>query len=181
MFTTVSTRSATFRLSVKQPDLKFQQAALAYIVHHVLDIKEVREIRKIFEAFDLNHDGKLSHNEILTGFKKKCGVTLNEKDFLKTIKRIDQDKSGYIDYEDFIRAAMNKNDLLSEQKLSIAFRLFDLDGGGEISSGELKQILGLNARFSNAVWNEIINQFENNNNDEINYDEFKSLMQKLKT
>jgi calcium-dependent protein kinase len=81
------------------PDQKFQQAAIAYMVHHLTDIDEINEIRKIFETFDTNHDGKLSHSEIFEGFKNIISVLPNEKEFLKLIKKIDSSKTGFIEYE----------------------------------------------------------------------------------
>ena len=79
--------------------MKFQQAALAYMVHHLLDIADIKELRSLFLIFDTNNDGKLSHQEILEGFKTHSNLINNEKDFLKIIRKIDQDKSGFIDYE----------------------------------------------------------------------------------
>ena len=57
--------------------------------------------------------------------------------------------------------------------------MFDRDGSGSIELGEIKQILGLSAKYSDKVWNEIINQIEHENENEITYLEFKSMMQKL--
>ena len=81
------------------PDQKFQQAALAYMVHHLTDLTDTGDIRKMFEHFDTNHDGKLSHGEILEGFKAVMPILYNEKEFLKVIRKVDQDKSGFIEYE----------------------------------------------------------------------------------
>ena len=81
------------------PDQKFQQAALAYMVHHLTDIQDIREIRKLYELFDTDHDGRLSHQEVLEGFKNTLGIIQNEKEFMKTIKKVDLHKNGFIEYE----------------------------------------------------------------------------------
>jgi calcium-dependent protein kinase len=81
------------------PEHKFQQATLAYMVHHLTSMNDIKHIRTIFENFDTNKDGKLSHTEILEGFKQHVSMIQNEKEFLKVIKKIDQDRSGFIEYE----------------------------------------------------------------------------------
>ena len=38
---------------------------------------------------------------------------------------VDIDKSGYIDYSEFVIAAMNEKQLLTNEKLQSAFKMFD--------------------------------------------------------
>ena len=38
---------------------------------------------------------------------------------------VDIDKSGYIDYSEFVIAAMNEKNLLTNEKLQSAFKMFD--------------------------------------------------------
>lgn len=85
------------------PDQKFQQAALAYMVHHLTDIQDIREIRKLFEIFDTNNDGKLSHQEVLEGFKYSLTSIQNEKEFLKIIRKVDYHKNGFIEFEGILK------------------------------------------------------------------------------
>ena len=56
---------------------------------------------------------------------------------------VDIDGNGSIDYTEFVMATMNERDLVSQQKLKAAFRLFDKDGSGSISQEELKRALGI--------------------------------------
>jgi calcium-dependent protein kinase len=63
--------------------------------------------------------------------------------------------------------------------LQITFKLFDKDNSGSITPEELKAILGLSSKYSDKVWNEIINQIEHNKDDEVTYDEFRNMMLKL--
>ena len=43
---------------------------------------------------------------------------------------------------EFLAATMEKNLYMKEEKLFMAFKMFDLDGSGKISANELKQVLG---------------------------------------
>jgi len=157
------------------PDMKFQQAALAFMVHHLTDVKETREYKNFFELLDTNKDGKLSHMEILEGFKYNLNLK-NDKELLKVIKKIDQDKSGFIEFEEFLRAVMDKEKLISDDNIEKTFKLFDKDGGGSITPDELKSFLGISSRFSDKVWIEIISQIDHGNDNEITLEEFKKMM-----
>lgn len=157
------------------PDMKFQQAALAFMVHHLTDVNETREYKNLFELLDTNKDGKLSHMEILEGFKYNLNLK-NDKDLLRVIKKIDQDKSGFIEYEEFLRAVMDKEKLICDEKIEKTFRLFDKDGGGSITPDELKTFLGISSKYSEKVWIEIISQIDHGSDNEITLEEFKKMM-----
>ena len=161
------------------PDMKFQQAALAFMVHHVTDMNEIRQYLNLFDLLDINKDGKLSHVEILEGFKFHLGALKNEREIVKVIKKIDQDKSGFIEYEEFLRAVIDKEMLICDDKLEKTFKLFDKDGGGSITPDELKSFLGISSKYSDKVWNEIISQIEHGSDNEITLEEFKKMMMLL--
>ncbi len=157
-------------------EMKFQQATLAFMVHHLLDHNDTKDYKSLFELLDSNKDGKLSHMEILEGFKFNLIELKNDKELLKVIRKIDQDKSGFIEYEEFIRAVIDKEKLICRDKLEKTFKLFDKDGGGSITPDELKTFLGISAKYSEKVWNEIISQIDHGNENEITMDEFKKMM-----
>jgi calcium-dependent protein kinase len=54
---------------------------------------------------------------------------------------VDIDRSGYIDYSEFVIACMNEKQLLTNEKLQAAFKMFDKDGSGSISASEIKVVL----------------------------------------
>lgn len=57
--------------------------------------------------------------------------------------------------------------------------MFDRDGGGTISAGEVAEILGGTLSKDITVWTDIINEVDQDGNGEIDYDEFKTMMQKF--
>lgn len=79
------------------PQYFFQQATLAFMVHHLSTKEEVDPIRRMFFYIDLNGDGRMAYSEIVDGFKKF--ISVNEKDLLRVFKYIDQAKTGNIEFE----------------------------------------------------------------------------------
>jgi Ca2+-binding EF-hand superfamily protein len=76
----------------------FQQATLAYMVHHLTKKEDLDDIRKFYQFLDKNGDGKMAYSEIVEGFKEVMSA-VNEKELMKVFKYIDQAKTGCIEYE----------------------------------------------------------------------------------
>jgi calcium-dependent protein kinase len=160
------------------PKYFFQHATLAYMIHHITKKEETDEIRNLFIYLDQKGDGKLTYHEIITGFKK-C-KNFNERDLYKVLKFIDVSKGGHIEYEEFVRACVNKVSLLTEENLKTAFLLFTKDESKlYISPMEFKGILGLQTKFSDKMWEGIIKEIDANGDGQIEYDEFKDMMLKF--
>jgi calcium-dependent protein kinase len=117
---------------------------------------EKENLAKIFKEIDKNGDGKLSKEEILDEYDKFYGKTINKEDVLKIFDSVDIDKSGFIEYSEFLEASINEKQLLSDEKLLSAFKKFDKDGSGTIQAQEIKEILAYGKTVSEEVVNEIV-------------------------
>ena len=54
------------------------------------------------------------------------------------MRQCDENKSGYIDYTEFVVAAIDKERIISLSILEEAFKSLDSDGSGYLSIDELK-------------------------------------------
>lgn len=50
--------------------LKIQQACMSFIQMHLINNKERERLKRVFEAIDVNFDGKLTKDEVVEGLKK---------------------------------------------------------------------------------------------------------------
>ena len=106
-------------------------------------------MKKVFIELDTNNDGKLSREELLEGYKRYMPVMEAENEVERIMNLVDTDQSGFIDFSEFITATMDRKKVLSKEKIEAAFAAFDKDGSGSISSLELKELLGGEAKISN--------------------------------
>lgn len=127
---------------------------------------------------DVNGDGKLQKDEIQAGYKKFFGRELSNEEVDEMFKKVDVDNSGEIDYSEFVVATLNEKNLLSNNKLRAAFKMFDKDGGGSISIEEIKQVLSFGQNLEEDVVKQIVKQVDENGDGEISYDEFVQMMLK---
>ena len=92
------------------------------------------------------------------------------------------DNNGFIEYEEFVRAAVSKEKFMSDNVLRFAFRYFDKDSSGEITFDEIEEV------FKNSVTNKenvheallkIIKEVDINGDGNISFEEFSIVMRKM--
>lgn len=104
---------------------------------------------------------------------------MSDDEIEKMFKAVDSDNSGFIDYSEFVVAAMNEKTLTSNDKLQAAFKMFDKDGSGVISADEIREVLGFGGNLDNKAIDFIIKQVDENGDGEISFEEFVQMMKKI--
>lgn len=56
-------------------------------------------------------------------------------------EKIDLDGNGTIDYTEFVMATINEKNLVTNERLLQAFKMFDKDNSGALSYDEIKEVL----------------------------------------
>jgi calmodulin len=94
----------------------------------------------------------------------------------------DVDGNGTIDFVEFIQMmpAASKNERdgeNAEEEMIEAFKVFDSDGNGMISSDELRQIMeNLGEKLSKEEVDEMVKEADIDGDGQINYQEFVNMM-----
>ena len=157
--------------------LKIQQSVLAYIVHNLVPKEDCYYLKQVFIAIDENSDGKLTKEELIKGLN----IILDQKEAEEEVNRlfeiIDVDGNGFIEYEEFLRAGLDKKKILTENNLKMAFKLYDTENKGKINADDLKKILGKGAdNVDDNKWQGLIDEADFDKDGEINYQDFKRIM-----
>ena len=159
---------------------KLQQATLAFLVHNLSTQEEISELKEVFISFDKNGDGRLTKDELLKGMTRITNESKILDGLDELMKTIDTDNNGYIEFEEFLRASIDKDKLLTEKNLKIAFDVFDKDKSGGISANELKLLLGeSNVHTKEEVWKNMIKEIDLNGDGQISFEEFKKMMKNV--
>jgi len=154
----------------------FKKAALQIIAGQ-LNEAQIRELRKVFLSFDRNGDGSITLSEMKDGISEAGLKEIN--DLCQIVSGIDMDGSGMIDYTEFIAAMLDWPLYVQEDICWSAFHIFDRNGDGKISQGEIKTALS-NTDVSDVVGpksiEELLSEIDSNGDGEIDFQEFMQMM-----
>ena len=159
---------------------KLQELVIAFLVHNLSNNDETLIILKMFRYFNKSGDCKLTKTELKKGlyhYKDKEEVD----EMADTIfEKLDGDNNGYIEYEEFLRACIDKKSLMTKQKLSYAFRFLDKDNSKTLNAQKiLKSFLTKPNKELEAVFNITLKEVDKDSDGIINFDEFLELMLKI--
>ena len=158
-----------------------KQATYAFIASQLMGKQERDNLASVFKAFDKNGDGKLSMQEVKEGYLEHYGKVMSDEEVEQMFNQVDTDKSGFIDYSEFVVASMNQSSLTSNERLQAAFKMFDKDNSGSISADEIREVLsfgGTNPLSKEAI-DAIVKQVDENGDGDISFEEFVEMMKKV--
>ena len=168
----------SLRINSRQTS-KFYQIVLTYLSYNFADKEHLQKLRNIFYKIDLNMDGKLSREELYTAYKE-AKIDISKEELNKIIKFMDFDGNGYIEYEEFIRVTLPKEQLFTDINLKNAFEMFDKDKNGTISVDEIIEVIGMDKEFDKNAIEELKKEVSYDGNKEIDFKHFKDFMFGLK-
>lgn len=162
------------KLEVFRNTIKLKDAVFTFISNMLLTSHDTQEMREAFTALDKNHDGKLSRQELLEEYSILRGQEEATREVDRIFATVDTDMSGFIDYSEFIKAAVDQSKILSAENLDQAFAVFDTDGSGTITKEELSQLLG--SKYDDGEWLQILEEVDTDRNGGLDIKEFKELL-----
>ena len=154
---------------------------MAFLVHNYPDLDEVVNACKLFGQIDKNGKGKITLNDFIEGLNKILKKNM-EEDAKKIFENLDEYSSGYLEYEMFIRAAINKKIFLKEDTLKFTFNFFDKENTKKITSESILKIFEESIKKDENVKIELENMIKEaspNENLEMDFDNFTEFMKSI--
>ena len=162
-------------------------AVIALLVHNSIQLNQAHDAVKLFNQIDKNGDGKISKDELFNGlqsYKKDISFDELKKQVDIIFNNIDSDHNGYLEYEEFVRAAIDKDHFLLVNFLQFAFNYFDKDHDGEITLEEVKNKFFLNDKNKNSLkaqdqLQKSFNEIDINGDGKLSFEEFAKMMENI--
>lgn len=138
---------------------------------------EIQEFKEVFDCIDKNGNGQVSVDELLLFFAR-TGKHYKKREVKKMIARVDMNRDGMIDINEFIKLmSAQKSEEDQEKALRQAFNAYDTDGNGKISKKELGDFFRRqDSPLSTQQINELMADVDLNQDGQIDFKEFKKMM-----
>ena len=162
-------------------------AVIALLVHNSIQLNQAHDAVKLFNKIDKNGDGKITREELFNGlqpFKKDLSDEELKKQVDTIFNNIDTDHNDHIEYEEFVRGAIDKNNLLSVNFLQFAFNYFDKDHDGGITYEEVKNKFYQSDKNKNSYkaqeqLQKAFNDIDINGDGKLSFEEFGKMMENI--
>jgi len=145
-----------------------------------LDEEQIETLQKAFNSFDVEGTGSITA-ETVGVILRMMGVKISEKNLKEVIAETDEDGSGIIEFEEFAELAakflVEEDEEALAAELREAFRIYDKDGLGYITTDTLKEILReIDNKLTEDNLDSIIEEVDEDGSGTLDFDEFMEMM-----
>ena len=158
---------------------QFSTAVVTFVANYMMNDDELKSLKKLFFELDEKGKGVITKEDLFRGMDECFDHKITKEEVEQIFSNIDYDNNGTISFDEFLKAAIDKKKILTEEKLKAAFALFDMNGDGDIEAKELQGVMGENNDIQGDVWAKMIAEVDLDGNGVIDFEEFKDMMKKL--
>ena len=158
---------------------KIQSLVIAFLVHNLPNTESSKNILKLFRHFNKSGNCKLTKEELIDGLSEfRESEEVNER-MNTTFKMLDNDKNGYIEFEEFLRACIDKKEILTDDNMKCAFKFLDKDNTGTLDATKIMKafLIDPNPILEKAFHTTLV-EVDNEGNGVIDFEHFKIIMMK---
>lgn len=169
-----------WRLGRAAAPVGLRRAVEKYMVERMGNKEEIAVIAEAFRALDEDGDGAISLKELQKALRKRMSSSKSQAAAAKVFQTIDFNNSGALNYSEFLLAAINTEKLLCSANLRIVFDSFDKDKSGQISAGELRELLMVDSEEQlEELWQQLMSMTDTSGDGELDFEEFEELMTRV--
>ena len=157
---------------------KIQQLVIAFLVHNLPHTESSHNILKMYRYFNKAGDCRLTKEELKNGLNKyRNEGEVNEKvDNLFLL--LDGDNNGYIEFEEFLRACIDKKEILTNEYLKYAFKCLDKQNKNMLSAQQINSAFLIKNKLFETAITKVIDEIDGDDDGMIDFSEFKQFMLK---
>jgi calmodulin len=158
-------------------DIDFEEINEATGLEH----DEIKVLKICFNLFDVKKQEYLSADD-LDDILRAMGFRPSKEELKEILEEIDEDGSGEIEFGEFTQLCAKflveePDEETMKAELKEAFRVYDKEGEGFITTGTLREIIGeLDPRLTTDDLDGIIEEIDEDGSGTMDFDEFCQMM-----
>merc|ERR1712126_341996 len=145
-----------------------------------LDVDQVESLKKGFDGFDKDGGGAINQTTMQM-ILKSMGVKVEKDDMENYAGEVDEEDSGKFTFTMFCRVAakfmIEDDEEQMKEELKEAFRIYDKESQGFITTSTLKEILReIDTTLTEDDLDNIIEEVDEDGSGTLDFDEFQEMM-----
>ena len=152
----------------------FKKAVLAYMAFNFVEKEEEKKMKNLFYKMSGGNKNLLITKENFAKSIKEVSDSYTDEEINNLFDKLDDNKSGIIEYEEIVRGFSDREKLLNEKNMRQAFNFFDKDKNGTISWAEISDVVFQNKKMPKIIMKQFLEEIssESGNDVRISFEDF---------
>ena len=157
---------------------KFHETIIAFLCVNYISVDEENNLRKLFRYMDKDGKNSIAKNDLKQTLEE-IDIKISDEELNKIFETVDENGTGFIEYQEFLRNACDIKTLLSEKNLKNAFHA--ICGDKNLMSGEdIKRFVFHDAKITDEALKEYFDSFGMKYENSIDFDDFYRMIKRNK-
>ena len=141
------------------------------------DLKDEKaRLYKVFKSLDKDGDGQLDRSELKEAYGKNQKLFSTEQELDSIFDKIDVNKTGQIDFSEFLMATIDYKKGVREKEMRQIFSMIDKDKSGSLEKEEVAEFFNLTTPDKGQELQSLMDEADLNKDGKISIEEFFLIM-----
>ena len=146
----------------------FKKAVIAYLALNFVGKEEEKKMKNLFYKLSNGNNKFLINKENFAKTIREVTNNYTDEEINELFEKLDENKSGIIEYEELVRGFSDREKLLNEKNMKEAFNFFDKDKSGTINWEEISNIVFQNKKMPSIFMKQFLEEIEHEKGKDVN-------------